>query len=69
MSLLLSPMAKSGTIPFYNGVATQSLRFDDGSTAFLSRTPSSANNDYDVVPYIVKADNSILLGAPQLNFG
>ena len=32
-------------------------------------TLSSANNDYDVVPYIVKADNSILLGTPQLNFG
>ena len=29
---------------FYNGVATQSLRFDDGSTAYLSRTPSSASN-------------------------
>ena len=32
-------------------------------------TLSSANNDYDVVPYIIKADNSILLGTPQLNFG
>ena len=30
---------------------------------------SSALNDYDVVPYIIKADNSILLGTPQLNFG
>ena len=30
---------------------------------------SSTNNQYDVVPYIVKADNSILLGTPQLNFG
>ena len=29
---------------FYNGVATQSLRFDDGSNAYLSRTPSSAGN-------------------------
>ena len=36
-------MAKSGG-DFYNGVATTSLRFDDGSTAFLSRTPSSASN-------------------------
>jgi hypothetical protein len=26
-------------------------------------------NDYDVVPYIIKANNSILLGSPQLNFG
>ena len=30
---------------FYNGVATQSLRFDDGSSAFLSRTPSSTTNE------------------------
>ena len=29
---------------FYNGVATQSLRFDKASSAFLSRTPSSASN-------------------------
>ena len=28
---------------FYNGVATQSLRFDDGSSAYLSRTPSTGN--------------------------
>ena len=31
-------------------------------------TLSSANSAYDVVPYIIKADNSILLGAPQLAF-
>ena len=37
-------MAKSGTANFYNGVATQSLRFDDGSSAFLSRTPAGASN-------------------------
>ena len=29
---------------FYNSVATQSLRFDDGSSAYLTRTPSSASN-------------------------
>lgn len=29
---------------FYNGVATQSLRFDDASSAYLQRTPSSAAN-------------------------
>ena len=28
----------------YNGVATQSLRFDDGSSAYLTRTPSGAGN-------------------------
>ena len=29
---------------FYNDIATQSLRFDDGSSAYLTRTPSSAGN-------------------------
>jgi hypothetical protein len=29
---------------FYNGVATQSVRLDDGSSPYLSRTPSSAGN-------------------------
>jgi len=29
---------------FYNKIATQSLRFDDGSSAYLYRTPSSASN-------------------------
>ena len=29
---------------FYNEIATQSLRFDDGSSAYLYRTPSSASN-------------------------
>ena len=28
---------------FYNGVATQSLRFDDGSSARLQKTPSASN--------------------------
>ena len=37
-------MAKSGTANFYNGVATQSLRFNDDDSAYLSRTPSSASN-------------------------
>ena len=37
-------MAKSGTANFYNNVATQSLRFDDGSSAYLTRTPDSASN-------------------------
>ena len=29
---------------FYNGVATQSLRFEDGASAYLYRTPSSGGN-------------------------
>ncbi len=44
MSLLLSPMAKNSSAGFYNGVATQSLRFEDGDSAYLSKTPSSASN-------------------------
>ena len=36
--------AASTGVAFYNGVATQSLRFDDGSSAYLNRTPSSAGN-------------------------
>ena len=31
-------------------------------------TVSTANNAYDVCPYIIKADNSILIGTPQLGF-
>ena len=30
---------------------------------------STGNNDYDIVPYFIKADNSILLGASSKNFG
>ena len=29
---------------FYNGVATQSLRFEDGDSSYLYRTPSSGGN-------------------------
>jgi len=44
MSLTNSPWMYSSSGGFYNEVATQSLRFDDGSTAYLTRTPSSAGN-------------------------
>ena len=37
-------MAKSGTVNFYNGVATQSLRCDPASNPKLVFTPSSASN-------------------------
>ena len=36
-------LANSGA-NFYNGVATQSLRFNDNDSAYLTRTPSSAGN-------------------------
>ena len=34
----------NGVTPFYNGVATQSLRRNDDDSAYLYRTPSSASN-------------------------
>ena len=30
---------------------------------------SATNNQYDLVPYVIKAAGSVLLGTPQLNFG
>ena len=42
MSLIANGAGESAG--FYNGVATQSLRFDDGSSAHLVRTPSGASN-------------------------
>ena len=44
MSSLFGISANGADASFYNGVATQSLRFDDGSSAYLTRTPSSAGN-------------------------
>ena len=38
------PAGFFGVSGFYNGVATQSLRFDDGSSAYLTRTPDNAGN-------------------------
>jgi hypothetical protein len=44
MSLLQNTMAKSGTVDFYNGVATQSVRLNKADSAYLTRTPSSTGN-------------------------
>ena len=55
--------------PSSGSAGTVSLATDYETAESAGLTLSSANNDYDVVPYIVKADNSILLGTPQLNFG
>ena len=48
MSLL--PASSSGEVStgFYNGVATQSLRFDDGNSSHLTFTPSSASSAEDI---------------------
>jgi len=55
--------------PSSSSAGTLSLHADYETAASGGITLSTANNDYDIVPYVVKADNSILLGAPQLNFG
>ena len=49
---------------FYNGVATQSARFDDGSSAYLTRTPSASNRKTHTLSMWVKrcelgANNSL----------
>lgn len=55
--------------PSSSSAGTVSLDTDYETVGAGGLTLSSANNDYDVVPYLIKADNSILLGTPQLNFG
>ena len=68
-----SQIGQTGVIifiqPSSGSAATLSLHGDYETVGAAGLTISSANNDYDVVPYFVKADNSILLGTPQLNFG
>ena len=68
-----SQIGQSGVMVFIQpssgSAATLSLHADYETAAAAGLTISTANNDYDVVPYIIKADNSVLLGAPQLNFG
>jgi hypothetical protein len=55
--------------PASGSAATVSLHGDYETAAAAGLVLSTANNDYDIVPYMIKADNSILLGAAQLNFG
>ena len=54
--------------PSSGSAGTVSLGTDYESVGGAGLTLSSANSAYDVVPYIIKADNSILLGTPQLAF-
>ena len=54
--------------PSSGSAGTVSLGTDYESVGGSGLTLSSANSAYDVVPYIIKADNSILLGTPQLAF-
>ena len=55
--------------PSSGTAASLSLHGDYESPAAGGITLSTANNDYDVLGYVVQADNSILLGTPLLNFG
>lgn len=68
-----SQVGQSGIIifiqPSSSSAGTLSLHGDYETAAAGGITLSTANNDYDVVAYFIKADNSILLSAPQLNFG
>ena len=54
--------------PSSGSAGTVSLGTDYESVGGGGLTLSSANSAYDVVPYVIKADNSILLGTPQLAF-
>ena len=54
--------------PSSGSAGTVSLGTDYETVGGSGLTLSSANSAYDVVPYIIKADNSILLGTPQLAF-
>ena len=68
-----SQVGQTGVIifiqPSSSSAGTLSLHGDYETAGAAGLTLSSGNNDYDVVPYFIKADNSILLGKPQLNFG
>ena len=67
-----SNIGQTGVIIFIqpsSGLAgTVSLGTDYETVGGSGLTLSSTNSAYDVVPYIIKADNSILLGTPQLAF-
>ena len=54
--------------PSSGTAGTISLIADYETVGGSALTLSSTNSAYDVVPYMIKADNSILLGTPQLAF-
>ena len=53
---------------FYNGVATQSLRLDDGSSAFLSRTPAGASTNLKAFTFSTWVKRSSVSGATHTLF-
>ena len=54
--------------PSSGSAGTVSLGTDYETVGGSGLTLSETSSAYDVVPYIIKADNSILLGSPQLAF-
>lgn len=54
--------------PSSGSAGTVSLGTDYETVGGSGLTLSSTNSAYDLVPYMIKADNSILLGTPQLAF-
>ena len=54
--------------PSSGSAGTVSLGTDYETVGGSGLTLTSTNSKYDVVPYVVKASNSILLGSPQLDF-
>ena len=54
--------------PSSSSAGTVSLGTDYETVGGSGLTLSSTNSAYDVVPYIIKGANSILLGSPQLAF-
>ncbi len=67
-----SQIGQTGVIVFIqpssSSAGTVSLHGDYESVNGGGLSLSSTNNQYDVVPYFVKADNSILLGSPSKAF-
>jgi len=62
--IFIQPSSSSaGTITLHDHYETV------GAGGASSLGLSATNNQYDVVPYIIKASGSVLLGTPQLNFG
>ena len=68
-----SQVGQTGVIifiqPSSSSAGTVSLHGDYETPGAAGLTLSSTNSAYDVVAYMIKADNSILLSTPQLAFG
>ena len=68
-----SQVGQTGVIifiqPSSSSAGTVSLHGDYETAGAAGLALSAANNAYDIVPYFIKAENSILLGSPQLAFG